>query len=260
MPHVETEDAVLYVEIDGHGEPTTVVAHGLTNNRNELAALTPLVPGTKLRFDFRGHGRSSAPAAGYRFEDFARDVDAVAAAYGATCAIGTSLGAGAIANLACREPARFDRMVWLLPAALDRPFPFKDRFLKLAAMIDGKTPEEALEAIVSDPERVAQYVRMPWKLEVDRMMWDHEHPDGVAQALREVIEGWPVPDREMLRNVGAPTLLICAEGDEIHPAELGRILAGLLPNADLMMFRDEAELFGAIPALVRRVGEFLAGD
>jgi 3-oxoadipate enol-lactonase len=257
MPEVVTEDAILYVEVDGQGEPTTILAHGLTNNRNELAALTPLVPGTKVRFDFRGHGRSSAPETGYRFEDFARDVEAVATAYGARCAVGTSLGAGAIANLVCREPDRFERMVWLLPAGLDRPFPFKDRFRRLAASLDGKTPEEALETILSDPERVAQYVQMPWKREVDKVMWDHEHPEGVARALREVIEGWPVPDRELLRSVRTPTLLICAEGDDIHPAELGRILAGLLPNSQLVMFASEAEMFGAIPMLVPLVGEFL---
>jgi 3-oxoadipate enol-lactonase len=260
MPEVVTEDAILYVEVDGQGEPTTVVAHGLTNNRNELAALTPLLPGTKVRFDFRGHGRSSAPETGYRFEDFARDVDAVATAYEARCAIGTSLGAGAIANLVCRKPNRFERMVWLLPAGLDRPFPLKDRFLRLAAKLEGKTPEEALEVIVSDPERAAQYVQMPWKVEVDKVMWDHEHPEGIARALREVLEGWAVPERELLRKVSAPTLLICAEGDEIHPVEIGRILDELLPNAELLVFGSEAELFGAIPTLVQLVGEFLTAS
>ena len=73
-----TEDVTLYCEVDGQGEPVTVVAHGLTNNCRELAALTPMVPGTKVRFDFRGHGRSSAPQRGYRFEDLAGDLDAVA--------------------------------------------------------------------------------------------------------------------------------------------------------------------------------------
>ncbi|HKZ76576.1 MAG TPA: alpha/beta hydrolase [Actinomycetota bacterium] len=260
MPAVETADATLHVEIDGEGPPVTVVAHGLTNNCRELAALTPLIPGTTVRFDFRGHGRSTAPEMGYRFEDLARDLDAVARAYGATRAVGTSLGAGAIANLVAREPGRFERMVWLLPAALDMPFGFKDRYLELAAQLDGKTPEEALEAIVSDPARVAQYVQTPWKLEIDKVMWDHRHPEGVARAIREVIEDWPVSDRDLLRWVTAPTLLICIEGDDIHPAELGRILDDLLPHSELLMFESEAALFQAIPSLVQRVGAFLAGN
>ena len=257
MPQVRTDDATLHVEVDGRGEPVTVVAHGLTNNRNELAALTPLVVGTKVRFDFRGHGRSSAPQTDYAFVDFARDLDAVANAYGATRAIGTSLGAGAIASLLYRDPDRFERTVWLLPAALDLPFPFRERYDRMAAELEGKTHDEALEAVVSDPERVARYVQTPWKLELDRLMWDHDHPDGVARAVRGIIRDWPVPDRELLRKVTRPVLLVCVEGDEIHPAELGRVLHGLMPGSELLTYASEEALFGALPELVQRVNAFL---
>ena len=111
MGWIETRDARLWVEVDGEGEPVTVVAHGLTNNRLELAMLTPFMPGTKVRFDFRGHGRSSAPEdpGAFRFADFARDLDAVARAYDARVAVGTSLGAGAVAHLLVADPGRFDR-------------------------------------------------------------------------------------------------------------------------------------------------------
>ena len=73
MPELTTDDATLHVEIDGSGDPVTVFAHGLTNSAHELAAFTPFLEGTKVRFDFRGHGHSSVPDAGhYRFADFAR--------------------------------------------------------------------------------------------------------------------------------------------------------------------------------------------
>jgi 3-oxoadipate enol-lactonase len=259
VPEVRTDDATIYYETDGAGEPVTVVAHGLTNNRNELAALTPLVPGTKVRFDFRGHGRSSAPATGYAFADLARDLEAVSDEVGATRAVGTSLGAGAIASLLTRRPDRFERMVWLLPAALDLPFAFRDRYEELAATLDGKSPEEAVEAVLSDPQRVASYVQTPWRFELDRLMWEHEHPDGVARAIRGAISDWPVRDREDLRKVDAPVLVICADGDAIHPAELGRILVDVFPNAELELFPDVGAMFESIPALVQRVSTFLAG-
>lgn len=260
MPEVRTSDATLYCEFDGIGEPVTVLAHGLTNNRNELAAFTPLVPGTKVRFDFRGHGRSSSPASGYRFEDFARDLDAVAHAFGATVAVGTSLGAGAIGNLVCRVPDRFERMVWLLPAGLDGPFPLATRYHALAGDLEGKTSEQALAAVLGDPRRVAEYLKTPWRLELDRVMWQHDDPDGLARAIHGVVEDWPIPKREMLRGVPIPTLIVCIEGDEIHPAELGRILAGLLPNAELIVYGSQDELLSRIPALVARVSAFIAGD
>jgi pimeloyl-ACP methyl ester carboxylesterase len=258
VPEVRTDDATLHVEVDGQGEPVTVVAHGLTNNCRELAAVTPLVPGTKVRFDFRGHGRSSAPETGYRFADFARDLDAVATAFGATRAVGTSLGAGAIAHLLTKDPDRFARTVWLLPAGLDLPFAFKGRYREMAAELEGKSPEEALEAILSDPDRAAQYIATPWKLEMDKVMWDHRHPDGVARAIRGVIEDWPVSDRELLRKVENPVLLVCIESDEIHPVELGRILAELMPNAELLTFPNDVALFEQLPELVQKVSAFLA--
>lgn len=259
MPQVRTEDAILNVEVDGEGEPVTVLAHGLTNNCKELAAFTAFVPGTKVRFDFRGHGRSTAPASGFGFADFARDLDAVASAYGATRAVGTSLGAGAIGNLLCRDPERFERTVWLLPAALDGAFAFKERYRRLAADLEGRTPDEALRAVLSEPARVAAYLREPWREDVDRIMWTHEDPDGLARAIRGVIEDWPVEDRNLLRRITAPVFLICIEGDEVHPAEMGRVLADLLPNSELLVYASEQALFEALPELVQRVVSFL-GD
>src|SRR5215470_4380466 len=101
MPDIASRDGTrLHVEVEGEGDPVTVFAHGLTNSCMELAAFTPLAPGTKVRFCFRGHGHSGTPEPGhYRFEDFAGDVDAVATAFGATRAVGTSLGQGAITRL-----------------------------------------------------------------------------------------------------------------------------------------------------------------
>ncbi len=75
MPEVRNGDVTLHVEVDGAGEPVTVFAHGLTNSCRELAPFTPSLAGTAVRFCFRGHGHSSAPERGYRFEDLASDLD-----------------------------------------------------------------------------------------------------------------------------------------------------------------------------------------
>jgi 3-oxoadipate enol-lactonase len=258
VPEVDVGDAVLHVEIDGAGDPVVVLAHGLTNSCRELAMLTPFVPGTKVRFCFRGHGHSSSPETGYRFADFGRDVEAVADAHGATIAMGTSLGAGAVALLAAREPDRFEKLVFLLPAALDVPFQFKDRLRRTASLIEGKSTEEAIEALLNDPERAQNYLDYPWLRGFDREMMVDLNTVGVPRAIREVIEDWPLRDREDMRKVNAPTLLICREGDDIHPAIVGEILAEIMPNAELMMFADGEEMYQAIPTIVSRVREFLA--
>ena len=257
MAELVTEDVFLHVEVDGEGEPVTLLAHGLTNSCRELAQLTPLVPGTKVRFCFRGHGHSSSPQRGYRFVDFARDVEAVADAYRAEVAFGTSLGAGAIANLVARKPDRFRKLVFLLPAGLDVPFQYQDRMLRTAALVEGKALEDAVEAVLSDPQRVATYLEYPWLRDFDRNMLQDLNTVGVPRAIREVIDDRPLTDREDMRKVTAPTLVICREGDVIHPAVVGRILADIMPNAELMMFEDGMTMYAAIPQIVQRVRDFI---
>jgi pimeloyl-ACP methyl ester carboxylesterase len=258
MPRLLTEDADLHVEVEGEGEPRVVLAHGLTNSCNELARLTPLVAGTKIRFCFRGHGHSSSPESGYRFADFARDLEAVADHYEADVAIGTSLGAGAVCNLVARVPDRFRKLVLLLPAGLDVEFEYGERLLRTATLTEGKTAEEAVEALLEDPERAATYLAMPWLRDMDRMLLADFNPVGVPRAIREIVADRPLRDRREMARVTAPTLLICREGDVIHPALVGRILAAVMPNAELMLFEDGPAMYEAIPSIVARVGEFLA--
>jgi 3-oxoadipate enol-lactonase len=258
VPELVTDDAVLHVEVEGEGEPRTVLAHGLTNSCNELARLTPMVPGTKVRFCFRGHGHSSSPEAGYRFADFARDLEAVADEYRADVAFGTSLGAGAICNLVSRLPGRFRKLILLMPAGLDVPFQYRDRLLRTAELTDGMTREEAIDALLSDPERRSNYLQMPWLRDMDRMLLADFNAVGVPRAIREVVDDWPLADREDMRRVTVPTLLICREGDVVHPAIVGRILAGIMPKAELMVFEDGPSMFQAIPEIVARVTRFLA--
>lgn len=262
MGEIDNAGVRLHVEVDGGGDPVTVLAHGLTNSCTELAMLTPLIEGTKVRFDFRGHGHSGAPEdpAAFTFDDMARDLDAVAGAYGATRAIGTSMGAGAICNILCDRPDRFERIVLLLPAGLDSPFRNPQRFLRYADALETLPKDEAIESILDDPDRVATYLASPWLRDVDRAMWaDLADPAALGRAIRGIVTDYPVRDRDLLRRVEAPVFLIAREGDVIHPAELARVLDGLFPNTELVVLGDEAEMLAALPMLVQRVREFLAG-
>jgi pimeloyl-ACP methyl ester carboxylesterase len=259
VAEIDNHGVRLHVEVDGEGQPVTVLAHGLTNSCRELAMLTGLFPGTKVRFDFRGHGHSGAPEDGFTFADLAGDLEAVASAHGATRAIGTSMGAGAICHVLCEGPERFDRIVLLLPAGLDRPFRHPQRFLRYADALETLPKEEAIQRILDDPDRVALYARSPWLRDLDRTSWDDlADPAALGRAIRGVVTDHPVRDRELLRKVDAPVFLIAREGDVVHPASLARILDDLFPNSELVVLADEAEMLGALPMLVQRVRDFLA--
>ena len=255
MPEVRNGDVSLHVEVDGSGEPITVLAHGLTNSCRELAPFTPSLSGTAVRFCFRGHGHSSAPPSGYRFADLASDLDVVARSYGACNAVGTSMGAGAIMSLLEHDPARFDRIVMLLPASLDVPFRDPERFDAIADLLEAYPREEAIARILEMSG--ARYERAPWLREFDLALWQDMNTVGVARAIREVTRDVSISDRELLRKVEAPVLLICREGDTIHPAELGVMLRDLFQNAELITLASEEELISSIPTLVERVRSFL---
>jgi pimeloyl-ACP methyl ester carboxylesterase len=250
MPEVRNGDVTLHVEVDGAGEPVTVLAHGLTNSCRELAPFTPSLAGTAVRFCFRGHGHSSAPEHGYRFEDLASDLDAVARAFGAP-------NAGAIMSLLEHDPSRFERIVMLLPASLDLPFRNPERFDEIADLLESYPKDEAIERILETSRE--RYEAAPWLRELDLLLWEDMNPVGVARAIREVVRDVSISDRELLRKVEAPVLMICREGDSIHPAELGRILDELFPNSELVTLASEAELIASIPMLVERVRSFLEG-
>ena len=102
-----------------------------------------------------------------------------------------------------------------------------------------------------------RYERAPWLREFDGLLWEDMNPAGVARAIREVTRDVSISDRELLRKVEAPVLLICRENDAIHPAELGHVLHELLPNSELMTLASEEELIASIPMLVDRVRAFL---
>lgn len=258
MTYVTSGDLKLHVDVDGQGDPVTVFAHGLTNSCRELALLTPMLGGSNVRFCFRGHGHSDAPESGYRFEDFATDLDAVAREHGATRAVGTSLGAGAICNLLTREPDRFERLVFLLPAGVDVVMDDGERFLETAETLESLPKDEAIAKIMGEPDVLERYIEMPWMAEMAQAIWEDVNPKAAAQAIREVTRDTPVADREVLRAVQAPVIIICRANDAIHPVVVGEILADVMPNADLRVFSSDDELFAAIPALVAEAREFLS--
>lgn len=260
MGEVRSADGTrLHVDRDGSGDPVTVFAHGLTNSCMELAAFTPLAPGTKVRFCFRGHGHSETAKEGaYGFADYAADLDAVAAATGASRAVGTSLGAGAITRLVAGRPDRFERLVFLLPAALDEPLRGHPLSLRTAELLETLPKDEAITQILRESGRDRNYVENPGLREFDLLMWQGMDPVGAARAIRGIVGEVAVDDRERLRAVETPALVIARDGDPVHPMAVARGLADVLPSAELIVLASEEDLFASIPMLLARVSAFLA--
>jgi 3-oxoadipate enol-lactonase len=132
----------------GAGAPVTVVGHGLGASYDETRPLVGGLPGTRVLHRFRGHGDAPLGAGPVSWELLGRDLLATADEVGATRAIGVSLGAGALLALLAEHPDRFERVVLLLPAALDQARPVERALALVDALETGS--EEAVLPLVLD--------------------------------------------------------------------------------------------------------------
>lgn len=250
----------LHVVTSGAGEPVTVFAAGLGGTIPETRTLGSGVGGTRVFFDFRGHGASGVPAdADWSYAALSRDLRAVADATGATRAVGVSMGAAAILGVLAGTPDRFERCVLLLPAILDQP---------RTDVAAGRLGQVAQRIEAGDVEAVAELLltEMPRELRDSPAVRGYVAERaaqlsgrGVAGLVRALATSQPVRDRVLLAAVAAPCLVIGQERDDTHPARIAREIAATLPNARLHVFDEPGGLWTHRAALRRLVPEFLDG-
>jgi 3-oxoadipate enol-lactonase len=80
---------------------------------------------------------------------------------------------------------------------------------------------------------------------------------GVAVALRALPAVTPVDQADRLAAVRAPVLLLAQEGDPLHPAQVARELAAVLPAARLVVFDQPGVLFRERARLRAEIAGFL---
>ena len=244
--------------VTGRGSPVTVAAHGLGASIEETRPLLSGVHGTRVFYAARGHGAAPLPDEPFDYAVLSRDLEAVADTTGATRALGVSMGAGALLSLLGRRPDRFERVVLFLPAALDRPRT-DEAVRRTAALAEALAAgqAEAVERLVReelppdlrDAPAAAAYAR-------SRAAYLLSSP-GVAVALRSLPGSTPVDDRSRLAAVTGEVLLLAQEGDPLHPAQVARELAAVLPRAQLVVFDRPGVLFRERARLRAEITRFL---
>lgn len=242
--------------VTGSGDPVTVFAHGLATGIATTRPFGSGVTGRRVFFQFRGHGQSEAPAGSWSYVDFARDLRAVADLSGATRAFGASLGAGALCRLLVESPTRFERLVFFLPAVLDRPRPAvaRERLTDLLTAIDSGNASAVAEVVSAELPAAVRNTPAGWAYLRQRL--DQLLRDGLAPGLATLPDQVPVRDRCALAAVTAPALVIGCAGDDLHPAEVAEELAAALPNAILHVYDKPGVLWTNRADLRERVSSF----
>lgn len=208
------------------------------------------VPGTRVFYEAPGHGRPWEGEAGY--QRIADDLLALADQHGARQALGVSLGANALLRLLSRQPDRFERVVLVLPAALDRPAVRRTPPLEAALAARDR---EAVEAVVRAELPAAltgaeAYVRARTAFLL---------ASDLGPLLRVLPHDVPVPDPAVLRAVTARVLVLAQERDPLHPADVAREVAAALPRADLVVLPEAGGLLRHREAMLGPIRAHLTG-
>lgn len=235
----------------GSGLPVTVFAHGLGGSSVETRPLAVRTPGTRVLLTFRCHGSSDPIAGGWTYDDLADDLTEVADAFGATGAVGLSLGAGALLRLLSRTPDRFERLAFVLPAALDetRDDLATARLRRLGAALVAGDEEHVVRMLLEEvPPQVRG--RGGVRILVDRRA---RQMLGVTPPYPRGTDA-PLPDLAPLSGVTAPALVISQVDDPLHPSAVAGRLADVLPHGELLLL----DAGGVFWTETRRVQDALA--
>ncbi|MFC8846638.1 MULTISPECIES: alpha/beta fold hydrolase [unclassified Micromonospora] len=245
--------------VTGVGDPVTVFAHGLGNGIATTRPFGSGVTGRKVFFQFRGHGRSEAPPGPWNYLDLARDLRAVADLGNATRAFGASLGAGALCRLLAESPERFDRLVFFLPAALDRPRApaARDRITALLEAVENGDASAAADVVSAELPPAVRNTPAGWAYLRQRL--DQLLRDGLAAGLADLPDQAPLDDGAELAAVTAPALVLACAGDDLHPVEVAEQLAAALPRATLHVYDRPGVLWSERADLRERISGFLNG-
>ena len=222
----------------GEGAPV-VLLHGLTATRRYV------VMGSKnlergghrvVMYDARGHGRS-APGDSYGYDALAQDLLAVLDDRGIDRAVlaGASMGAHTLVRFALEHPSRAAALVVITPA-FDPDVPERglDRWDALSRGLREGGVEGFLEAY-GEP-RVPESFRETVQTVLRQRLSAHEHPDAVADALREVPRSQAFASWDELGRLDLPVTVVASrdEADPEHPYATGERYAEAIPGAELV--------------------------
>lgn len=215
----------------GDGGPVTVFAHGLGGSVAETRPLATRVPGTRVLLDFRGHGDSDLLQGGWDYDTLADDLLSVADLVGATQAVGLSLGAGALLRALSRDPDRFAKVAFVLPAAIDaaRRDGATERLLRLGEAITAGDARRTADVLLEELPVAVRERRGVDTLVLRRATQLVQKP---APAPRG--EDRPLPDRSLLARITCPAVVLAQLADPLHPSDLAAELASQLPAATLV--------------------------
>jgi pimeloyl-ACP methyl ester carboxylesterase len=239
---VQRGDVTLSGDDAGEGPPI-VLLHGLTATRRYVVMGSRMLERGGYRviaYDARGHGHSSpGDAGGYGYDALAEDLSAVLDSIGASTAVlaGASMGAHTIVRFALEHPERAAALVLITPAFDPERFGDPGAFERWDRLSEGLRSggvDGFVEAYGDPP--VPDKFKDTVRRVLHQRLSAHDHPDAVADALRDVPRSKPFEAWADLGSITAPTVVVASrdEADPEHPFATGERYAAEIPVARLV--------------------------
>jgi pimeloyl-ACP methyl ester carboxylesterase len=251
MPHLNTNGIATFYEDSGQG-PAVVLVHGHSADLRlwDLQAPALVDAGYRvIRYDVRGHGRSTAPPTGYTWENYTLDLrdllDGIAVARAHF--VGLSMGGGIALQFALDFPQQVSSLV-LVDAALpgfDYSPEFAGAIEELVTAVRAEGPRAAFERLWLTHPLFDGIRRFPERFELLRTM-------ALGYAAADYYDDTPYtpPERQAIDRLGelrAPTLVLVGELDIPDFQIIAEVLAGNIAGARLQVIADS----GHVPPVER---------
>ena len=242
-----SDGARLHWETHGSGDPVLLIM-GLGSNAYGWHRTIPWLAERyeTIAFDNRGTGRSDAPAGEYTIAQMAADTAAVLDAAGHRTAhiVGASLGGMIAQRFALTYPERVRALVLLCTTPGSRSAARASDAVMAGLVSGGEDPAAVYrknawflygdETRATFPERIEEDIVHRAKIPTP--------PTGYFGQLRAAM-GHDTYDE--LTTLAVPTLVVHGDADLLVPTENGKLIAGRVPNAELVLLPGAGHMLQA---------------
>ncbi len=257
MPTLSVPGATLDFDVSGRSGPAVVALHGLTSSRRREELLGLDVAGglegvRLLRYDARGHGRSSGRdrVDDYSWSQLAEDLHLLLEhVFGGEVVhgVGASMGTATLLHAAAARPRRFSTLTLMIPPTAWRTRAAKASEYEWSARLVETSGVGAWMAAGAGAPLPPATVGRPDTV-----------PDVAEALLPTVLRGAAssdLPPRAALSTLEVPTLVLAWTDDAAHPLSTVDALAEVLPSCRTSVTDDPSVVAGWTQPVQEHIGE-----
>ena len=235
----------LHVEESGATGVPVIFQHGLCGDAAQPAEVFPDQPAfRRITMECRGHGRSDAgDVAQFSIAHFTDDFTSLITTrkLGPVIVGGISMGAAIAMRLAVARPDLIRALIIARPAWSTEPAPPNMQpNAEVGRLMAQFPPDQARAEFLAGATAKRLTTEAPDNLKSLTGLFSREPFAMTSELLQRISADGPGLNRQQLRAITIPTLVMGHQRDEVHPFAMAREIADLIPTARLVEVTPKA--------------------